>query len=111
MSMLGSSSRCGCSTPGRRRCSVTAVETAQGGGGVSSEAIQVLASSMRGPVVRPADPEYDAARRVWNGNIDRRPALIARCTGVADVVAAVNFARENGLLVPVRGGPHSAARP
>src|SRR5687767_11246259 len=50
---------------------------------------------------------YDAARRVWNGSIDRKPALIARCTGTADVIHAVNFARTNDLLVSVRGGGHN----
>jgi len=88
---------------------MAAVETGPRVTEVTSEEIETLASSMRGAVVRPADPEYDAARRVWNGNIDRRPALIARCTGVADVVAAVNFARDHGLVVAVRGGAHSAA--
>jgi FAD/FMN-containing dehydrogenase len=57
-------------------------------------------------VILPADPGYDAARAIWNGAIDRRPACIARCTGVADVVAAVGFARERDLLVAVRSGGH-----
>ena len=77
--------------------------------GLSSETIQTLARGLRGQVVQPGDAGYDAARKVWNGHIDRRPAVIARCTGVADVVAAVNFAREQGLLVAVRGGAHNAA--
>jgi FAD/FMN-containing dehydrogenase len=51
---------------------------------------------------------YDVARRVWNGNVDRRPALVVRCTGVADVQCAVNFARVHGIRVSVRGGGHSA---
>jgi len=58
-----------------------------------------LARHFRGELIRPGDPQYDAARRVWNGAIDRHPALVARCTGVADVQAAVRFARERGLLV------------
>ena len=62
-----------------------------------------------GQIIRPDDPEYDAARVVWNGMADRRPALIARCAGVDDVVAAVRFAREQDLLVAVRGGGHSVA--
>ena len=62
----------------------------------------------RGELIGAGDPGYDAARRVWNGNIDRRPALVARCRGVADVRHAVSFAREEGLLVSVRGGGHSA---
>jgi FAD/FMN-containing dehydrogenase len=61
---------------------------------------------MHGRAILPADPGYDAARAIWNGAIDRRPACIARCTGVADVVAAVDFARERDLLVAVRSGGH-----
>ena len=61
----------------------------------------------RGPLLQPGDAGYDAARRVWNGAIDRKPALIARCTGPADVIGAVNFARANHLLVSVRGGGHN----
>jgi FAD/FMN-containing dehydrogenase len=57
-------------------------------------------------VIGPGDERYDEARSIWNGAIDRRPACIARCTGVADVVAAVRFARERGLLVGVRSGGH-----
>src|SRR5919198_1343036 len=72
-------------------------------------AVLELESSLRGPVVCPENPTYQEVRRVWNGNIDRRPALIVRCTGVADVIEAVNFARGNDLLVAVRGGAHSAA--
>jgi FAD/FMN-containing dehydrogenase len=61
----------------------------------------------RGELVTPADPSYDRHRRVWNGSIDRSPALIARCRGVADVIAAVGYARDSGLPVAVRGGGHS----
>jgi FAD/FMN-containing dehydrogenase len=66
-----------------------------------------LAASFRGQLVRPGNPTYDEHRRIWNGSIDRYPALIARCAGVADVIAAVRFAREAGLEVAVRGGGHS----
>jgi FAD/FMN-containing dehydrogenase len=66
-----------------------------------------LDRSFRGELVRPGDPAYDLRRRVWNGSIDRRPALIARCTGVPDVVAALAFARREGLVVAVRSGGHS----
>jgi FAD/FMN-containing dehydrogenase len=65
-----------------------------------------LSGFVRGPVLGPGDEGYDAARRIWNGAIDRRPACIARCTGVADVVAAVRFARERDLRVAVRSGGH-----
>ena len=60
-----------------------------------------------GELYRPGDPGYDEHRRVWNGSIDRSPALVARCTGVADVIAAVRAAREAGAAVAVRGGGHS----
>ena len=63
-------------------------------------------ATVQGPVIGPDDEGYDEARRIWNGAIDRRPAWIARCTGVADVLAAVGFARERGLLVAVRSGGH-----
>jgi FAD/FMN-containing dehydrogenase len=62
---------------------------------------------LRGEVIEPGDDRYDSARRVWNGAIDRRPALVARCSGVADVVDALRYAREHELLVAVRGGGHS----
>jgi FAD/FMN-containing dehydrogenase len=68
--------------------------------------VQKLADSLRGPLLGPGEPGYDEARKVWNGMIDRRPALIARCAGVADVIAAVGFARAHDLLVSVRGGGH-----
>lgn len=70
-------------------------------------AVEALRPSFRGDLIRPGDPGYEEQRRVWNGSIDRRPALIARCTGVADVIAAVRFAREHGHLVAVRSGGHS----
>ncbi|NED99472.1 FAD-binding oxidoreductase [Phytoactinopolyspora halotolerans] len=62
---------------------------------------------LSGELVRPSDPSYDRHRRVWNGSIDRRPALIARCAGAADVIESVRFAREHQLLTAVRGGGHS----
>jgi FAD/FMN-containing dehydrogenase len=68
-----------------------------------------LRSRFSGRLVIPGDDDYDSARRVWNGNIDKRPAVIARCMGVADVMEAVKFARANALLVAVRGGGHNAA--
>jgi FAD/FMN-containing dehydrogenase len=66
----------------------------------------LLRDSVLGPVIGPEDDGYDEARSIWNGAIDRRPNLIVRCTGVADVVAAVHFAREHDLLVSVRSGGH-----
>ena len=71
-------------------------------------AVQLLKSSIRGPLYRLGDAGYEAARKIYNGMIDRHPALIVRCLGVADVIAAVNFAREHDLLLAVRGGGHSA---
>ena len=62
---------------------------------------------LRGELIRPGDPGYDEARAIWNGAHDRRPALIVRCAGVADVMRAVEFARSENLLVAVRGGGHS----
>ncbi len=65
-----------------------------------------LPEVIAGEVIRPGNPAYDEARKVWNGAIDRRPAALVRCTEVSDVVAAVRFARERDLLVSVRGGGH-----
>ena len=64
-------------------------------------------AGLRGGALLPGDPSYDSARRIWNGMIDRRPAIIAQCAGTADVIRSVNFARDNNLLVAVRGGGHS----
>lgn len=68
-----------------------------------------LPARMRGWVIGPADFDYEEARRVWNGMIDRHPALIARCAGTADVIAALEYARSSGLPVTVRGGGHGVA--
>ena len=70
--------------------------------------LAALGSGLKGRVILTGDGEYEAARRVWNGNVDRRPALIVRCADPGDVRQAVNFARTNGLLLSVRGGGHSA---
>ena len=75
---------------------------------VNDADIASLRSNVRGELVVAGDARYDEARRVWNGNVDRRPGLIVRCTGAADVQQAVNFARSLGLLVSIRGGGHSA---
>jgi FAD/FMN-containing dehydrogenase len=71
--------------------------------------IEAFIGSLRGRVIRPGDTDYDDARRVRNGVIDRRPALIVRASGTADVVDAVGFAREHGLTLSVRGGGHNVA--
>ena len=64
-------------------------------------------SNLRGEVLCPGDQGYDEARKVWNGMVDKKPSIIARCAGVADVINSVNFARTNNLLVSVRGGGHN----
>jgi FAD/FMN-containing dehydrogenase len=73
------------------------------------QAIDELQADVRGELIRPGTPAYDEVRQVRNGLIDRCPALIARCAGTADVVAAVNFAREHELLLSVRGGSHNVS--
>ena len=74
-----------------------------------TDAIATFERNFRGRLIRPADADYDAARAVYNGMIDKRPRLIARCADVADVITAVNFAREEGLLLAIRGGGHNGA--
>jgi FAD/FMN-containing dehydrogenase len=74
---------------------------------IEAEAISQLGAQFRGELVVPDDAGYEEHRAVWNGSINRYPALIARCTGVADVIAAVRFARERDILAAVRGGEHS----
>jgi FAD/FMN-containing dehydrogenase len=76
---------------------------------VSESRVGELASSLQGRIIRPGDGDYDEVRKVWNGMVDKRPALIARCAGTADVVHCVQFAREHDLLVSVRGGGHNYA--
>jgi FAD/FMN-containing dehydrogenase len=76
---------------------------------VKDETIEELAAALRGPLLKAGDEGYDEARSIWNAMIDRRPALIARCSGTADVVLAVKFASEHGLLVAVHGGGHNIA--
>ena len=74
---------------------------------VDDAAVDELRAAFRGELVSPADDGYEEHRKIWNGSIDRRPGLIARCAGVADVRAAVRFGREHELTVAVRGGGHS----
>lgn len=66
-----------------------------------------LRSRLRGPLFLPGDAGYDESRSLWNAMIDRRPALVARCSGVADVVEGVRFARERGLVLSIKGGGHN----
>ena len=81
----------------------TGAETVLGEG-----VVEALKAGLRGLLLRAGDAGYDEARTIWNGMIDRRPALIARCAGVADVIQCVNVARAHQLLVAVRGGGHNA---
>jgi FAD/FMN-containing dehydrogenase len=76
---------------------------------LSPGAVGALADRLQGQLILPGHDDYDRARRVWNGSIDRHPALVVRCAAVADVRAAVRFAREQDLLIAVRGGGHNVA--
>jgi hypothetical protein len=69
--------------------------------------VENLSASLRGPLIYPSDDNYDEARRVYNAMHDRRPSLIVQATDIADVIATVNFAREQGLDLAIRGGGHS----
>jgi FAD/FMN-containing dehydrogenase len=69
--------------------------------------VEEFKANFKGPLLTSVDEEYDEVRKIWNGMHDKKPAFIARCLGVADVIAAVNFARENGILISVRGGGHN----
>src|SRR5207245_4769404 len=75
---------------------------------LEEDSIAELKAKLRGPVIEPDDPDYDDARKVYNAMIDKKPRLIACCVDVADVISCVNFARENSLLLAVRGGGHNA---
>src|SRR5688572_30184459 len=74
---------------------------------IDAQAIQTFRAGLRGQLIQPGDAEYDAARKVYNAMIDRRPAMIARCVDAADVIASIEFARSQGLLLAVRGGGHN----
>jgi FAD/FMN-containing dehydrogenase len=74
---------------------------------VSTLSIDQLKSAFRGELIQPGDADYESARKVYNGMIDKHPQLIAKCVDVADVIAAVNFGRENNLLTAIRGGGHN----
>jgi FAD/FMN-containing dehydrogenase len=76
---------------------------------LSDDRLRDFGTRFHGKLVRPDSPDYDSARKVWNGMIDRRPAVIARCRTVADVQDAIRFGRENSLPIAIRGGGHNAA--
>ncbi|HEY7187033.1 MAG TPA: FAD-binding oxidoreductase [Vicinamibacterales bacterium] len=76
---------------------------------LTDTSIGAFKSALRGELIAPGDARYDEARKVYNGMIDRRPRLIARCVDVADVITAVNFGRDNSLPLAIRGGGHNAA--
>jgi hypothetical protein len=74
---------------------------------IKEDHIQRFRTTFRGELIRPGEEGYENARKIWNASVDKHPGIIARCLGVAEVVAAVNFACENELLVAVRGGGHN----
>ena len=76
---------------------------------MTEDDIERFAAELRGSLIRPGDADYDAARKLYNAMIDRRPRLIARCADAADVIAAVNFGRGSGLPIAIRGGGHNGA--
>jgi FAD binding domain/Berberine and berberine like len=82
--------------------------TTNAGAPAADASYDALRTAFSGELTTPDDAGYEAARRVWNGNIDRRPAFVARCRGVADVQAALAYARDSGIPLSVRGGGHSA---
>jgi FAD/FMN-containing dehydrogenase len=69
--------------------------------------VKTFRPAFRGELFEPKDVGYESARQIWNASVDKKPGLIARCTGIADIVAAVNFARESNLLTAIRGGGHN----
>jgi FAD/FMN-containing dehydrogenase len=85
----------------------TPLLTQRSGVVVDNQIIDTFRNEFAGQVILPTDAGYDGARRIWNASIDKHPGLIARCSGIADVVRAVKFARTNDLLVSVRGGGHN----
>jgi FAD/FMN-containing dehydrogenase len=95
-------------SPSREEDGMTTPATVEIGRRISQPSVGAI-DGFRGRVITADDPDYDIARAVWNGAIDRRPRLIARCLGTADVVAAVRFARDHDLEIAVRGGGHNVA--
>lgn len=76
---------------------------------MESTAVGTFRAGLRGELIQPEDGGYDAARKVYNGMIDRKPKFIVRCSDVTDIVSSVKFAKENNLLLAVRGGGHNGA--
>src|SRR5690606_16529938 len=74
---------------------------------IAPQVIEALDKELKGRMVKPKDADYDEVRKVYNGMIDKRPGLFAMCTNSDDVIAAVNFGRENNVLVAIRGGGHN----
>jgi len=89
--------------------SLTAKTLDGGTAEIAAEAVEALRGVLRGEIIEPGGSDYDEVRAIWNAMIDRRPAMIVRCHGAADVMAAVRFARERSLLVSVRGAGHNIA--
>src|SRR5688500_8569142 len=77
--------------------------------GVNQKSVDELRARLRGPLLTPRDPGYEDSRTVWNAMIDRRPALIAHCLGIADVATCLSFARERNLPLSIKGGGHNVA--
>src|SRR5207237_9333505 len=75
---------------------------------LNENAIADFKANLRGRLIEPGDKDYDEASKVYNGMIHKKPRLIARCVDVADVIRSVNFARENDVLLAIRGGGHNA---
>ena len=76
---------------------------------IEATAFDEFRSKLRGQSIIQSDPDYDAARVIWNGSTDKHPAIMIKCSGPADVIDAVNFARDHGIVVAVRGGGHNVA--
>lgn len=94
----------------KARTEMAAIDATRGASGTLSKvAIEQLARGLNGRLLRPGETGYDAARTIWNGMVDKRPAMIAQCAGVSDVRRSVDFARDHGLLLSVRGGGHNVA--
>ncbi len=85
------------------------VATSKKSPALDAATIKGLKETLRGELLTPGSPGYDQARTIWNAMIDKRPAIIVRCAGSADVIQAVNFARKHDLLIAVRGGGHNIA--